>query len=241
MNKLFRLIGSFLTGISESGGGLGWALFLFTLIVSVFMLIPTISEIRSLQLADKIRPLHEGILKKFQRKPDQMAKELVGMHKTFGYNTFLGISSNIIHVIVIVLLAGTFFQADRFLSAFPEGARSFLWIRDLTASPFMLIRQGRFVPELIAAALSLLVMDILLSWNARVIMKKSLMPVDTLYKCLTWAAVAAAFFTPQAVLVYLSVFYLVKNIIFIIFVSFFPHSLNPSQEAFYEKCLRTIK
>ena len=65
MDTILTFIGGFLEKAAGSGS-LGWALFLFTLIVTVFMLIPIVSEIRSLQLADKIRPLHEGILNKFQ-------------------------------------------------------------------------------------------------------------------------------------------------------------------------------
>lgn len=240
MDTVFEFMGKFLEN-AAAGGSLGWALFLFTLIITVLMLFPIISEIRSLQLADQIRPLHEKILTKFQAKPDQMAKELLGMHKTFGYNTFLGIFSNLVHVVVIVLLAGTFLQADRYLPAFSDSARSFLWIRDLTASPFALLREGRILPELVAAAVSLLLMDCLMSWNARVIIRKSLMPVDTLYRCLTWISVIAAFFTPQAVLVYLSLFYLLKNLILVLFVKCFPYSLNQSQEAFYSKCLKNAK
>ena len=240
MDTILTFIGGFLEK-AAGGGSLGWALFLFTLIVTVFMLIPIVSEIRSLQLADKIRPLHEGILNKFQNKPDQMAKELMGMHKTFGYNTFLGIFSHLIHGVVFAVLAGTFFQADRFLPAFPEGTRGFLWIRDLAASPFSLLREGEIFPEFVLAVGSILLMDCLMSWNARVIIKKSLMPVDTLYRCLTWAAVAAAFFTPQAVLVYLMLFYLLKNVILVAFVRFFPYSMNQAQEAFYKKCAKNIK
>lgn len=214
---------------------------IFALLVTVFALFTIISEIRSLQLADLIRPLHEGILNKFKNKPDQMAKELIGMHKTFGYNTFLGTFSQLIHIIVVVLLAGTFFQPERYLPAFSNDARGFLWIRDLAASPFQLLREGRIVPELIAAVLSLFLMDILISWGAQLIIRKSLMPMQTLQKSLTIATVVVAFFTPQAVLVYLSVFYLCKDIIFIVFVRFFPYSMNPSQEAFYKKCARNIK
>ena len=240
MTAVFRFVGNFLCKICENGGGIGWSIFVFTLLVTVFMIFTTIAEIRSLQLADIIRPLHEGICNKFRNKPEQMGKELVGMHKTFGYNTFLGIFSNVIHVIVIILLAGIFFQPNHYLPGLSAEELGFLWIRDLTASPFLLIRQGRFIPELIAAVVSLLLMDFLISWNAQLIIRKSLMPVRTLYKGLTIAAVAVAFFTPQVVLVYLSIYYLLKNIIFILFVRFFPYTLNQSQEAFYKKCVKTI-
>ena len=135
----------------------------------------------------------------------------------------------------------SFFQADRFLPAFPEGTRGFLWIRDLAASPFSLLREGEIFPEFLLAAGSILLMDCLISWNARVIIRKSLMPVDTLYRCLTWAAVAVAFFTPQAVLVYLGLFYLLKYMVLVIFVRFFPYSMNQTQEAFYKKCAKILK
>lgn len=214
MDTVFHFMGSFLLKICENGDGIGWSVAVFAVLIEVLMIFTTVTEIRSLQLADIIRPIHEGILHKFQNKPEQMGKELVGMHKTFGYNTFLGIFSNVIHIPAILLLSGIFFQPQQYLPGLSEDAFGFLFIRDLTASPFTLIQQGRLVPELIGAAVGLLVMDLLISWNARIIMSKSLMPVQTFYRCLTVAVLAAAFFTPQAVLVYLSVFYLLKNIIY---------------------------
>ena len=132
MDKVFEFVGTFLTKLCEGGGGLGLAVTIFALLVTVFALFTIISEIRSLQLADLIRPLHEGILNKFKNKPDQMAKELIGMHKTFGYNTFLGTFSQLIHIIVVVLLAGTFFQPERYLhfQMMPGGSYgSVIWRR----------------------------------------------------------------------------------------------------------------
>ena len=57
--QLFQWFGAFLTQIAENCGGIGPAVCVFTLIAAVFLFLSTMGEIRSLQLADKIRDLHD--------------------------------------------------------------------------------------------------------------------------------------------------------------------------------------
>ena len=241
MDRIFEFVGSLLMTICGEEGTLGGAIFLFTAFITLFMLVSIISEIRSLQLADHIRPLHEGIVKKLQNKPDQMGKDLIKLHKAFDYNTFLGISGNLVHIITVFFLAGTFLQAERYLPAFPDGERGLLWIRDMAQSPFSLLLNGSVFPDFLLAAVSVLLMDYLMSVNSRFIIRKSLMPVETLYKCLAWITVLAAFFLPQAILAYFIIYYFFKNLILLIYLRFIPYVLNESQQVIYSEFARKIK
>lgn len=239
--QLFQWFGAFLTQIAENCGGIGPAVCVFTLIAAVFLFPSTMGEIRSLQLADKIRDLHNGIIQKYGSDSGKMARELIGMHKTFGYHTFLGLLSYLVHGFLIFLLTAVFSQPDRFLSVFGEGSRSFLWIGDLSSSPLDLIRSGSWIPAFPAALLSLAAADILITWSMRIILRKSLMPMQAAGKIITAALLLVCFFTPQAVTVYVILFFACKDLQYFIILRFFPYRFNRQQEQYYRQCLRNIK
>ena len=73
--QLFQWFGAFLTQIAENCGGIGPAVCVFTLIAAVFLFLSTMGEIRSLQLADKIRDLHNGIIQKYGSDSGKMARD----------------------------------------------------------------------------------------------------------------------------------------------------------------------
>lgn len=226
--------------ICAGGGGMGLAVAVFAVIVSVFMIIPTFSEVRSLQLADEIRPIFSWIVDHYEQDSDKMGKELLRMNQSFGYHTFLGFSGNLVHVVAVVLLFAAFSQAGKYLRVSP-GELSFLWIRDLTASPLDLIREGRLWTEGMFALMNLLLADMLMSWNARLIIRKSLMPVKKLCQSIQVLILLACFLAPQAVSVYFLVFFLLKNIISNLAIHQLPYKLSPAQQQTYQKYARRMK
>lgn len=239
--QLFQWFGTFLSQVAECSGGIGPAVCIFALIAAVFLFLSTMGEIRSLQLADKIRDLHNGIVEKYSGDPGKMARELIGMHKTFGYHTFLGLLSYLVHGFLILLLTIVFFRPDTYLAAWGQSAHGFLWIGDLSASPLDLIRAGAWFPGFAVSLLSLVAADILITWGMRVIMQKSLMPMDAAGKVLTAALLIVCFFTPQAVSLYVILFFACKDLQFFIILRFFPYQFNRRQEQYYKQCLRAIK
>ena len=241
MDQIFMFMGSLLTKMNAQEGSLGWTVVLFTACVILFMLVSISSETRCLQLAEHIRPLHEHIANKLQNSPDKMGKDLVQLHSNFGYHTMLGVSSNLIHVVIAFLLAGTFFGADTYLSDISLASRSFLWIQDLAQSPLYLLLNGYYFPGLVLAAVGLLLLDTTMSINFRHIIRKSLMPMDTLYKAISTAILAACFVLPQAVMVYFIVYYLLKNIIVKIYLRFFPYQFSVAQQVLYSDYAKKYK
>ena len=239
--QLFQWFGTFLSRTAEFSGGLGPAVCIFTLIAAVFLFLSTMGEIRSLQLADKIRGLHNGIIEKYSQDSGKMARELIGMHKTFGYHTFLGLLSYLVHGFLILLTAVVFSQPGRYLAAWEQGAHGFLWISNLSASPLDLILSGSWFPGFACSLLSLAAADILITRGMRVVMEKSLMPMDTAGKVLTAALLIVCFFTPQAVSLYLILFFACKDLQFFIILRFFPYQFTRRQEQYYRQCLRAIK
>ena len=239
--EFFQWFGTFLSQTAKSCGGMGPAVCVFTLIAAVFLFLSTMGEIRSLQLADKIRGLHEGIIEKYSGDPGKMARELIGMHKTFGYHTFLGLLSFLVHGFLILLLSVVFLQPDRLLPAWSRGAHGFLWIRDLSVSPLDLVRSSSWFPDFVSALLALAAADLLITWGMRVIMRKSLMPVETAGKVITAVLLILCFFTPQAVTLYVLIFFACKDLQFLIVLRFFPYRFSRQQEQYYKQCLRTIK
>ena len=240
MDSIFRFFGDFLSMICAGGGGMGLAVAVFAAIAAVFMLIPMLSEIRSLQLAEEIRPIFNWIVERYERDSDKMGKELLLLSQSFGYHTFLGFSGNLVHILAVVLLFGTFSRAGQYLTVSPKDL-SFLWIRDLTASPLALLREGRLWTEGAFAAMDLLLADILMSRNAHLLIRKSLMPVKTLCQSIHVLTLLACFFAPQAVTVYFLVFYLLKNIISGLALSKLPYKLSPAHQQTYQKYVRRMK
>ena len=241
MDQIFGFMGGLLTTMCAQEGSLGWAVFLFSACVVLFMLFSIASETRCLQLAEHIRPLHEHMANKLQSNPDKMGKDLVQLHSNFGYHTMLGVSSNLIHVVIVFLLAGTFFGADTYLSEIPETSRNFLWIGDMALSPLSLLLAKRFFPELVLAAVGLLLLDSTMSINFRYIIRNSLMPVDTLYKGISTAILAACFVLPQVVTAYFIVYYLLKNIMVKLYLRFVPYQLSMAQQVLYSDYAKKYK
>ena len=241
MDRIFVFFGDLLTRMAAQDGSLGSAVFLFTACVVLFMMISIASEIRSLQIADHIRPLHELVLDALQDDPEEMGKTLIKLHRDFGYHTLLGVSGNLVHVVMVFLLAGTFLSPEAYLPMFGEGTRQFLWLRDMAVSPLSLILQGKFWPELVLAALGIFVMDYMVSFNVRFNIRRSLMPVEKMYKGLSAAFLLAAFLLPQVVTVYFLLYYFLKNIILIVFLRFIPYNLSPAQQVYYGEYTKKYK
>ena len=89
--------------------------------------------------------------------------------------------------------------------------------------------------------LSLAAADILITWSMRIILRKSLMPMQAAGKIITAALLLVCFFTPQAVTVYVILFFACKDLQYFIILRFFPYRFNRQQEQYYRQCLRNIK
>ena len=224
MNGILEGFGLMLKSASLDSGNWGYAILVMAVIIKLATYIMTQHEIRTLQLTPILKPKFDAIEKRHKNNKDEKMKEILVLGKQSGYKMFAGIGNVVAQIVIMGVIAWTFFYHGLFLSE--ELSLQFLWMKDISVAPFQILLQNNaatlysFLYSMILPAFSY----VMYHFMSQYIAVHSLIDKTSQQKWLKLGIIVLSIMTPQAVGLYLATLILTTLIQYAAVLKFSPLS-----------------
>ncbi len=147
MNFLYQIFGSILRLIYDFVQSYGWSIVLFAVFAKIIMIPLSIKQTKSMQMMKVINPKLQELQKKYASNKEKLNEETTKLYQQYNYNPLSGCLPLLIQFPIIIGLFGVLREPAKWVFTAAEYAnvsQQFLWIQNLTLSPFDVYKADGF-------------------------------------------------------------------------------------------------